>query len=157
MVGSPELRARIEKAFVGVPVPTRIEEMRLPGRTDEDSYAMAAAFVGKPWTELPIETLFFHREALGSLSPAAYRAYLPAYLAASFASEDWMDKYGPDLRQYLLFTLKPWKHHKPERGAETTARLAALTDEQREVVADVLRFLVARWESEDAAEILRDW
>ncbi len=101
--------------------------------------------------------MFFHRESLGALGPAAYRAYLPAYLEASFASEEWTDKHGPDIRQYLLFTLKPWPHQKTERGAETAARLSALTAEQREVVADVLRYLASRWNSEDAAEILRDW
>jgi hypothetical protein len=157
-VDKETLRARIRRAFADVPIPTRIEEMRLPRHTNDDSYDMAAAFVGKRWTEIPIETLFFHRESLAALSPEAYRAYLPAYLEASFASEDWLDKYGADIRQYLLFTLKHWPHQTaPERGAETNARLSALDEGQRAAIADVLQYLASRWNSTEAAEVLRDW
>jgi hypothetical protein len=152
------LRARIRRAFADVSIPTRIEEMRRPRHTSDDSYEMAAAFVGKHWTEIPIETLFFHRESLAALSPAAYRAYLPAYLEASFASEDWLDKYGADIRQYMLFTLKHWPHQtSPERGAETSARLSVFDEEQRAAIADVLQYLASRWNSSEAAEVLRDW
>lgn len=152
------VRAAIRRAFADVPLPKRIEDMRAPSFIGDDSYEMAAAFLGKPWSELPIETLFVHRESLAALAPAAYRAYLPAYLDASLASEDPLDKYGADIRHYLLSTLKHWPHQKSEaRAAETRDRLAALDREQRDAVADVLRYLVARWHSDEAAEILRDW
>ena len=83
-----------------MPLPKRIEDMRLARYTGDDSYEMAAAFLGKRWTDIPIETLFTHRESLGALAPAAYRAYLPAYLDASLASDDPLDKYDPDIRHY---------------------------------------------------------
>jgi hypothetical protein len=149
-------RAAIRRAFANVPLPARIEEMRLPRYTGDDSYEMAIAFLGKRWTEIPIETLFVHRESLGTLAPNAFRAYLPAYLDAALASDDPLDKYGPDIRHYLLATLKGWSHQTAERATETRERLSALTADQRAAVAEVLRYLAAK-HSEDAAEVLRDW
>ena len=157
-VGKEAVRATIRRAFADVPLPKRIEDMRLPSYTGDDSYSMASAFFGKHWTDIPIQTLFVHRESLGTLAPAAYRAYLPAYLDASLASDDPLDKYGADLRQYLLFTLKHWPHQTGEsRATETRERLAVLDPQQRAAVADVLGYLVSHWHSEDAAEVLRDW
>ena len=132
--------------------------MRFPSCTGDDSYAMAAAFLGKRWTDIPIETLFFHRESLGTLAPSAYRAYLPAYLDASLASDDPLDRYGADLRQYLLLTLEHWPHQAGEAPAiQTRERLAVLDPQQRAAVAEVLGYLASHWHSEDAAEVLRDW
>lgn len=153
-----ELRAQIHAAFDGVPIPTRIEEMRMPRYTGEDSYEMAAAFVGKPWSTIPLKELFLHREMLGTLSAAAYRAYLPAYLEACLATEDPFDKYGADLRGYLLSTLKHWPHQRGEhRAAEVRERLSLLDASQRAAVASVLRYLETRWQMGEATEVLRDW
>lgn len=152
------VRDIIGRAFADVPLPMSIEEMRFARHTDDDSYEMAVAFLGKRWTEIPIEILFRHRESLSALAPAAFRAYLPAYLDASIASDDPLDKYGADLRQYLLFTLEHWPHQTGiERATETRERLAVLDSKQRAAVAEVLRYLASRWHSEDAAEVLRDW
>lgn len=151
-------RARIRRAFANVPVPTRIEDMRLSRYTGDDSFEMAAALVGKKWTELPVDLLFVHRESLHALGGAAYRAYLPAYLDAAIAADDPMDKYGADLRHYLLACLEHWPHQKDEhRGAETRERLALLDPDQRAAVADVLRYLEARWQTPELTELLRDW
>jgi hypothetical protein len=153
-----ELRAQIHRAFDRVPIPARIEDMRLPRYTGDDSYEMAAAFVGKPWSDIPLKDLFSHREMLGTMSAAAYRAYLPAYLTACLATEDPYDKYGADLRGYLVSTLKHWPHQRGEhRAAEVRERLSLLDAAQRAAVASVLRHLVTRWGMEDAGEILRDW
>ena len=156
-VDKEEIRAKIRRNFASVAVPTRIEDMRLPRYTGDDSYEMAAAFVGKHWTKLPIQVLFFHRESLWTLSAAASRAYLPAYLDACLASDDPLDKYGADLRHYLLASLKRWPHQGEHRDAETSERLSLLNAEQRATVADVLRYLETVWHMEDAAEVLRDW
>jgi hypothetical protein len=96
-VDQETLRAQIHRAFDRVPVPTRIEDMRLARYTGDDSYEMAAAFVGKRWRELAVNELFYHRESLGTLSAAAYRAYLTAYLEACLATDDPLDKHGADL------------------------------------------------------------
>lgn len=153
-----ELRAQIHRAFDAVPIPTRIEDMRMSRYTGEDSYEMAAALVGKHWSTIPIEALFSHREMLGTLSAAAYRAYLPAYLVACLAAEDPYDKHGADLRGYLLSTLKHWPHQRGEhRAAELRERLSLLDASQRAVVASLLRYLETRWQMEEATEVLREW
>lgn len=153
-----ELRAQIHRAFDAVPIPTRIQDMRLPRYIGDDSYEMVADFVGKHWRTIPIQKLFYHREMLGTLSAAAYRAYLPAYLEACLATEDPFDKYGADIRGYLLSTLKHWPHQRGEhRAAETCERLSLLDASQRAAVASLLRYLETRWQSAEAAEVLRDW
>lgn len=152
------VRDAILRAFEKVDPPARIDGMRFSRYTDDDSYEMAAAFVGKRWAEIPIKTLFYHREMLATLAPEAYRAYLPAYLDAVVRSDDPLDKYSADLRFYLLSTLKHWPHQKgEERGLETHARLAALDTSQRAAVVAVLRYLSAHWSSEDVSELLREW
>lgn len=153
-----KLRAQIHRAFERVPVPARVENMRLPRYTGDDSYEMAKAFAGRSWRDIPLQELFYHRESLATLSAIAYRAYLPAYLEACLATDDPFDKYGADLRSYLLSTLKHWPHQKGEhRAAELQERLSLLDADQRAAVADVLRYLESKWDSLEASEILRDW
>ena len=150
--------AQVRRAFASVPLPTRIEDMRLPQFTGDDSYEMATALLGKRWSDVPIEVLFRNRESFGTLSASAYRAYLPAYLLAAIASEDPLDKYGPDLRHYLLATLLHWPYQTSEHGAaQTRERLSLLDAAQRAAVADVLRYLEVRWYSNEASEVLRTW
>ncbi|HLL20911.1 MAG TPA: DUF6714 family protein [Kofleriaceae bacterium] len=156
-VDKEALRAQIRSAFANVPRPARIEDMRLGRYTGDDSYEMAEALLGKRWEDVPIQVLFYHRESLTSLSAAAYRAYLPAYLHACLASDDPFDKYGADLQHYLLATLKHWPHQTDERASDTRERLSLLDEKQREVVADVLHYLATHWHSETAAELLREW
>lgn len=153
-----EVRAQIHRAFDAVPIPTRIQDMRLPRYTGDDSYEMVADFAGKHWSTIPIQRLFYHRESLGTLSAAAYRAYLPAYLEACLASDDPFDRYGADIRGYLLSTLKHWPYQRGEhRAAEARERLSLLDAPQREAVASLLRYLEAKWQLENAIEVLRDW
>lgn len=155
---SSDLRAQIHHAFAGVSMPSNIDEMLLPPyRSSEDAYAMAQAFVGKPWAELPIVDLFVHREMLATLSAVAYRACLPAYLLSCLATEDWFDKYGADLRGYLVMGLAVRPHHDEVRASTTRERLSLLDQGQREVVASMLRHLETRWRMKEAGEVLRGW
>jgi len=152
------IRAQIRAAFADVVAPTEIDDMLSePFRGNDDAYEMATAFAGKLWSEIPRVELFHHRESLFALSPAAYRAYLPAYLMASLASEDASDKYGADIRGYMLLSLGTDPASSSIRVATTRARIAALDPAQREAVAAVLRFLDERWHMRDAAIVLRDW
>lgn len=69
-----------------------------------------------------------------------------------------MDKYGADLRHYLLASLTHGPHQKDEhRSAETRERLALLDPDQRAAVAEVLRYLEERWQMPEATEVLREW
>jgi hypothetical protein len=154
-----ELRAQIHRAFDDVPIPTRIEDMMLAAYKDsEDLYEMVAELVGKRWQEIPRERLFYHRESLAMLSAVAYRAYLPAYLEACLATDDWQDKYGADVRGYLVTSLAVFPHHQSEARVTThPERLSLLDDAQREVVANVLRYLEAAWRMQDASYVLESW
>jgi hypothetical protein len=150
-----ELRADIHRAFDAVSYPTTVKGMiAAPYRSSEDAHEMAVALLGKPWAAIGIQDLFRHREMLFTLAPAAYVAYLPAYLAASLATEDPFDKYGADLREYLLDTLVVADGASQDRTASTQVRLAELTAAQRAVVIDVVRHLAHRWNMPRAREIL---
>jgi hypothetical protein len=49
-------------------------------------------------------------------------------------------------------------HTSPIRtDAETRERLFLLDQEQRDVVANVLRYLESRWKMKKAGELLRNW
>lgn len=149
------LRSEIHRAFDGIPRPTTIADMLAePYRANDDAHEMAAAFLGKPWATIATQELFRHREMIFALTPAAYVAYLPAYLIACLATEDPLDTYGADLREYLLDTLVVAEGASPERSTTTKARLAALTAAQRAVVADVVKHLGMRWNMPRAREVL---
>ena len=137
------LRDRIRSAFANVAPETNIAEMRRPAFTGDDSYELAEAFVGKKWSELTPETLFYHRESLAALNAHAYRAYVAAYLLAAIASQDPLDRIGPDLRHYLVASLEP--------GPDAVERVSQLSAEQRAVVIEVLRALELQWHMPEAA------
>ena len=152
-----ELRRRIHEAFDSVPIPARAADMVMAAFVgNEDVEEMAAEFAGKPWQDIPIQRLFYHRESLGLLSATAYRAYLPAYLIASLASDDYRDKYGPDIRGYMLSTMRP-RPRRNKNDACLAERHSLLDRDQRKAIEQVLWYLVDVWESEDAAAILGDW
>jgi len=101
---------------------------------------MAAALVGRKWDAVPIEVLFYRRESLATLSPQAFRAYLPAYLVACLASDDPFDKHGADIRGYLLFALGSWPHQSdPDRPAETRERFPSPLSEALHRTATCIR------------------
>lgn len=137
------LRHRIRSAFADVAPEADIADMRRPAFTGDDSYEMAEAFVGKKWSELAPEALFYHRESLAALNAHAYRAYLAAYLLAAIASPDPLDRIGPDLRHYLVASLEP--------GPDTSDRVSQLSAEQRAAVIEVLRALATLWHMPEAA------
>lgn len=147
------VRSEIRAAFASIVPPTAASDMLSEAyQTSEDACEMAAAFAGVDWRAIPVRELFYHREMLTALRPSAYCAYLPGYLDAAVTC-DGDDPYGPDIREYLLSTLKMRAH----QLAAVTQRLAALDPWQRASVEQVLRYLVWRWDSQDAASILADW
>ncbi len=136
------LRARIRSAFADVAPERDIAKMRRPGFTGDDSYEMAEAFVGKKWSELPADKLFYHRESLAALNARAYCTYVAAYLLAAIASHDPLDRHGPDLRHYLVASLEP--------GSDAAERASQLSSAQRAVLIEVLRALDQVWHMPEA-------
>lgn len=148
----------IHAAFDDVPMPSRIDDMLMPAyRRDDEAVELAAEFVGKPWQEIPVQRLMFHREFLACMSAAGYRAVLPAYLVASVIETAVAEEYRGDIFGYMLTTLKAWSYQSEATRALTPERLSGLDPAQRRVVANVLRHLVELWGSKKAAEVLSDW
>jgi hypothetical protein len=151
------LRSEVHRAFDAMTHPATVADMlAAPYRGNDDAHEMAVAFLGKSWTAVAIQELFRHREMLFTLTPAAYVAYLPAYLIACLSTEDPFDKYGADLREYLLDTLVVADGASQDRTDTTKARLAALTAAQRTVAIEVVKYLAQRWNMPRAREILAE-
>ncbi|MEP6864857.1 MAG: hypothetical protein ABJE66_29830 [Deltaproteobacteria bacterium] len=137
------VRDQVRSAFADVAPETDIAKMRRPAFTGDDSYEMAQAFVGKKWSELAADALFYHRESLAALNANAYRAYIAAYLLAAIGSLDPLDRIGPDLRHYLVASLEP--------GPDAVDRVSKLSSAQRAAVVGVLRALERTWHMPEAA------
>lgn len=130
------------------------EMLSAPYRSSDDAYELAAALLGKPWPSIPVRTLFLHREMLFALSPNAYRACLPAALAACLGTDEAHDKYGADLRESLVESLVVSADASADRRATTRARLAALDHVQRDVVRSVAVHLKDRWHVHRTDDVL---
>ena len=147
------LRARIAAAFAGEPAAPGAGMLMDAYAGSDDAIEMARAFAGKHWTELPVADLFYHREMVVALAPAAYRAILPAYLTAALTDDR---RLGPDLREYLLFGLAPLSDEQRDVD-ETRARLSLLEPVQRDAVRAVLHHLADHHGMSQAADVLRAW
>ncbi|MEO8698744.1 MAG: hypothetical protein ABI867_01840 [Kofleriaceae bacterium] len=123
-------------------------DLRVPGEglltpvfaTSEDAGLLANAIRGKRWTEITTRELFVHRECLGMLSPAAYRACLPACLLACLDGV-------VDICEYLLFGLAPLDDTGRVRMRE---RLTLLTPAELGVLREVVAYLAVRYGERDA-------
>jgi hypothetical protein len=140
-------------AAFGSVSPPKSEDMLQKVYECDDAYEMEKAFRGKHWTEIPISILSYHREIIIALSGIGYRAYLPAYLTACLAGDE---IYGPGIRGYILHGLHPLSQSEVHVST-TRERLSLLDQEQRNVIANVLRYLEDRWKEQEAGEILREW
>jgi hypothetical protein len=146
------IRAEIEAAFGGVgPVPAgAMLQPEFAG--NDEAQELAAAFGGRRWSELSVDELFWHREFIAGLNGAGFRAYLPAYLAASLTHDP---RRTADIQEYMLSALRAVTSR--ESDARTTReRLSLLDEAQRRAVASVLRYLEARLDFEPGA-LLDDW
>ncbi len=148
-----QLRAQVLNAFSDVTPPPPEDMLQKVYASNDDAIEMKLAFQGKHWTEIPISVLSHHREIVIALSGIGYRAYLPAYLTACVANDQ---SYGPDIRGYTLYGLRPLSRS-DVHVATAQERLSLLNDDQRTAVASVLRYLDERWHMVEASDVLRDW
>jgi hypothetical protein len=144
-----ELRAEIEAAFGAAEVPSAENVLAEPYRNAMDPGELLAAFRGKHWRDLGRRDLFLHRESLSALSARGFRAYVAAYLIASFEGEE-----APDLVEYVLFSLHPLSSEARD-AAETRERLSALDGAQRAAIRSWLGHFEA--ESTLAAKVMSSW
>ena len=149
---SQSIAEQIESAFGDESVPPPDEVLASRYRTSIDAEEMLLAFRGKHWTQLATESLFYHREMIGTLSAIGYRAYIAAFMRASL--ED--GRYALDLRGYTVSTFQPLEDT-PEHIDENRERLSLLTERQRATVAGYLRYLADECYLEEAGQILQHW
>lgn len=149
-----DLRDQVRRAFEHVGYPATVADMLAAPYSSDDAYEMAAAFHGKRWDAVAIHDLFIHREMLFTLSPAAFVAYLPAYLVASLASDDPNDKYGADVASYMIAALGGTRDKSETRASTSAARLGALTKAQREAAIEVVKYQQERWDAHNAQRAL---
>ena len=139
-----QLQKLIEAAFA---------ETNYPGDTqlvdDNSGYHLecnevAAAFRGKHWKEVPLETLRYHSAGIFFLTPEAYRFYLPAYLLAAVLHYDQVDT----LPDSVVFSLIP-----PSDARDVEAyrqRVEGFTATQRQVIRCFLEFQKQHHSQDDA-------
>jgi hypothetical protein len=130
-----ELRQQIETAFAEVEYPG---DDRLVYDTSGDHLEcneVAAAFRGKHWKEIPLDTLRYHSSGIFFLTPEAYRFYLPAYLIAGSLHYDQADLI-PDS---VVSSITP---PSDERNFDVyQRRMEGLTPPQRKALRSFLQFL----------------
>jgi hypothetical protein len=78
-----ELRHLIEDAFAETEYPGDHALVYDTSGYHLECNEIAAAFRGRHWRELSLDTLLYHHAALFFFTPEAYLYYLPAYLLAS--------------------------------------------------------------------------
>jgi len=157
--GAAEIGREIRQAFPNVPAPTSVLEMLLPPYQNSiDATEMAAQFVGRVWHEIPSIELFRHREMLSTMSAAAYRALLPAYLLACVDETPASQRNVGDMWEYTYASLKAWQDDGDADGAALAAqRLELLDERQRDAVRSVLRYIAARTARRDVQTLLDEW
>lgn len=138
-----ELRRLIETAFAegNYPGDTRLVYDNT-GRHLECN-EVAAAFRGKHWREVPLETLRRRADAIFFLTPEAYRFYLPAYLLAAVSHYDQADSI-PDS---VVFSLTPPSDSRDVENYRQTVE--GLTASQRLAIRRFLEFQKQHHEEND--------
>jgi hypothetical protein len=140
------LAAAVGVAFADVVPPTKDQVLHPSYTNSEDALELRETFGARHWLELESSELFRHREMLVALSGEAYRAFVAAYLVAALGDDE---STAGDFRHYLVTSLGPI-------GA-SNERLSRLDATQRNVIADVLRYLAESRSMRLAAEQLAVW
>jgi hypothetical protein len=120
----------ITQAF---PAPPLEPEDAFEGNVYLDAARFKAESRGKPWTGLDVAFLEFHHDAISFLAPAAYAAYLPAYLAATVAPDERVDVMPVSLLRTLT--------RSADSRSTFDARLDQLSPSQQLAVARALEHL----------------
>jgi len=99
----------------------------------EARQALRAALEGKRWSEIPDETLCFHHDALGFLSPVGVRYLLPAFMVAAIDHPS-----SPVVDVLVDLLTRPREPREEQVFVET---MSAFTDSQRAAIRSFLEYL----------------
>jgi hypothetical protein len=143
----------IKAAFEDVGVPRSEEVLADSMRGSDDAVEMLNALSGKHWSELSIQTLFYHREMIQALSAIGYRAYLPAFLVKSLDDDA---RHAADLYDAALYSIMPVSEDR--RHIELAENRTSLLDaKQRMAISDYLRYVGGLYDDKEARSALREW
>ncbi len=130
---STDLSVLVRSAFPEVPVPRR---KKIVVSDDPESKEIVRDFGNRKWSEIPLETLFYHRASLFMMSEAGFRYYLPAYLLATVERYEDADLIPPAVVSSLTPD-RPWR----ERSGEYDRLIRGFTQRQIEAMCEVLQWL----------------
>lgn len=129
-----EIAAHVQRVFPKEPPPPAKD---LTGHRCEECDQLQADFSGKKWWEINGELVEENSGQLPLFTPIAYYYFLPAYILNA------LSKFNDDgfVLEYLIYS---WGYSSDPHSVEYYAeRRAVLNDEQREVVREVLRTVLA--------------
>lgn len=107
-------------------------------------------FGRKRWQDLTVRDLRDYAHTLSLMTPRAFRFILPAYLIAVLKQPSELDTGCGSLCWTLALSADKSPHHRRYAHEQSSA----LTDAQRDVVREVLRFLAELWREDDPSEPL---
>jgi hypothetical protein len=151
-MSADELVLLIENSFRNTPYPgddNMVSPVVVGGveLRDPEREEVAVILRGKTWRRLSKKNLARLRQELPSLSPAAFRYYLPAFMLAAVRDQEW-DSFP------LVYSLTL---PSPAEGKQVRewmlARFSALTHEEHGAVSAFLKYLMDDLKMRDDAAI----
>jgi len=138
-----QLQHEIEAAFANVQYPGDERLVYDASGYHLECNEVLAAFKGKHWKDVSLETLLYHSDGVYSFTPEAYRFYLPAYLLAGSLDYDRADM--------IPFTVVMSLIPPPDARDLTNYRLRmeGFTPGQRRVIKSFLEFLKRHYSMDD--------
>ena len=125
------LKQRTLEAFPQVP-PPNFEEITFHGCEECDG--VRNDFKDVAWWMASDKLVYANFGQLPLFTPKAYHYYLPAYIFCSFVQRD-----HDTVIEYLIYS---WSPSSDSSKAFWAQRRAILTDEQKELVRDILRAVI---------------
>jgi hypothetical protein len=125
---------QIKATFPPFPLPDT-EQVNKPTlyAHDPERLEIAAFFKGKSWTDLSLKNLRFFYDALGLFSPAAFRCFLPGFMAGVLKDSNTVDV----VCDSVVFNLRPSSYRDP---GEFRRRMEGFTREQQIVIRRFLEW-----------------
>lgn len=131
------VKRRLLEGFSATPYPGDEHLVTVQGGTDPERRELERAFKGKDWRDVSVEMVRDHKEALPLFTPAAFRYYLPAYMAGCVESPREVDV----ALDSVLFMLTPPTQQSGWQWERFRARAEQFDEREREAIRSVLELM----------------
>jgi hypothetical protein len=121
-------------------VESSFENRPYPGDDNIGVHDIEEGFMGKRWKDITHQLLWNHRDEIGSLTPDAFRYYLPAFLLAVLQSSEKLDAFPIIFIPYLIPPVSI-SHDKYVKKEQIFIALDSLTAEQKRTVGICLNMI----------------